>query len=114
MCQDTGSQYVKRLERRTPMTIDLEQHRRTVRVDAGDLSFCDVGDGPAALFVHGVFMNAHLWRHVIDQAASERRCIAVDLPAHGQTRIRSGADMSLPAQATALAALCDELGLDHV
>ncbi len=96
------------------MSIDLEQHRRTVRLPEGDVSFCDVGDGPIALFVHGVFMNAHLWRHVVDQASQDRRCIAVDLPAHGRTRLHPGADLSLPAQASLLASLCHELGVDQV
>ncbi len=96
------------------MTIDLEQHRRTINLAQGEVSLVDVGEGPAALFVHGVFMNAHLWRHVIDRAAADRRCLAVDLPAHGQTRLPDGADMSLSAQADLLASLCDALGLDKV
>ena len=32
----------------------------------GDIAYRERGSGPAALFVHGVFLNGHLWRHVTD------------------------------------------------
>ena len=51
---------------------------------------------PAALFVHGVLVNADLWRNVIFDVADLRRCIAPDLPAHGATPAGSpDADLSL-------------------
>ena len=56
----------------------------------GDIAYTELGAGPPALFVHGVFLNGHLWRHVIDQGADLRRCIAVDLLAHGATRTAPG------------------------
>ena len=45
---------------------------------------------PAALFVHGVLVNADLWRNVIWDVADMRRCIAPDLPAHGATPASAG------------------------
>src|SRR5262249_30814520 len=80
----------------------------------GEISYRERGSGPAALFVHGVFLNGHLWRHVIDRVADIRRCIAVDLLAHGATRTRPDQDVSFDAQAGMLRALCDRLGLDQV
>ena len=80
----------------------------------GDIGYTERGTGPAALFVHGVFLNGHLWRHVIDRVADVRRCIAVDLMAHGATRTRPDQDLSFDAQAAMLVALCDRLGLDQV
>jgi pimeloyl-ACP methyl ester carboxylesterase len=53
----------------------------------GDIAYVDSGSGPPTLFVHGVFLNNYLWRHVIDRVADMRRCIALDLMAHGATRI---------------------------
>jgi pimeloyl-ACP methyl ester carboxylesterase len=64
--------------------------------------------------VHGVMLNGHLWRHVIDRVADLRRCIAIDLMAHGATRISADQDVSFTAQAEMLAAFCDSLGLDQV
>jgi pimeloyl-ACP methyl ester carboxylesterase len=88
--------------------------RSTVSTRFGDIAYVDVGEGPAALFVHGVFLNADLWRKVIAPLQNERRCIAVDLPCHGQTRVKPDQEVTLPAMADMLAALCDALGLDQV
>jgi pimeloyl-ACP methyl ester carboxylesterase len=71
------------------MLNELEAHRRTAATDLGDISYLDVGEGPTALFVHGVFTNALFWRNVLAAVRSQRRCIAIDLPAHGQTRTTS-------------------------
>jgi pimeloyl-ACP methyl ester carboxylesterase len=80
----------------------------------GDIAYRERGSGPAALFVHGVFLNGHLWRHVVERVADVRRCIAVDLLAHGDTRTAADQDVSFPAQAAMLEAFCAALGLDQV
>lgn len=98
-------------------TMDLAQlvsHRWSVTTPFGEIAYIDVGQGPVALFVHGVFLNGLLWRHVIEEVGQERRCIAVDLMGHGATRIDAQQDISMPAQADMLDALCEALGLDEV
>ena len=45
----------------------------------GTVSYLDAGEGPVALFIHGVGTSAWLWRNVIDQLCHERRCVALDL-----------------------------------
>lgn len=80
----------------------------------GDIAYTEQGRGPVALFIHGVFLNGYLWRHVIDRLASVRRCIAVDLLAHGATRTPADQDVSFKAQAEMLEAFCASLGLDRV
>ena len=80
----------------------------------GDIAYTERGRGPAALFVHGVFLNGDLWRHVIDRVADTRRCIAVDLLGHGATRTPHDADVSVTGQAEMLEAFCARLGLDQV
>lgn len=91
---------------------ELDAHRHTVSTPSGDLSYLDIGTGPVALFVHGIGTNAYLWRNVIAGLTGQRRCIAVDLPAHGHSP--AAADPSLAGLASALAGLCDALGLDRV
>jgi len=34
--------------------------RRTIETPSGRIAYVDRGDGPTALFVHGVFLNANL------------------------------------------------------
>jgi pimeloyl-ACP methyl ester carboxylesterase len=91
---------------------DLEAHRHTVSTAAGDLSYLDIGTGPVALFVHGIAANAYLWRNVIAGLTTQRRCIAIDLPLHGQSP--ATADLSLAGLASALAGFCDVLGLGRI
>ena len=92
----------------------MSRNVRHVRTPSGEIAYEERGDGPVALFVHGVFVNGPLWRHVIDRGGYARRCIAVDLLAHGETRIAPDQDVSFRAQAEMLEQFCVALGLDQV
>jgi pimeloyl-ACP methyl ester carboxylesterase len=87
-------------------------HRRTLSTPAGEIAYTELGDGPAALFVHGIGTSGLLWRHVIGDLRDTTRCIAIDLPLHGGTPARD--DLSATAMAQAVADLCDGLGLTQV
>ncbi|RVX47972.1 pimeloyl-ACP methyl ester carboxylesterase [Nonomuraea polychroma] len=76
------------------------------------ITYVDVGQGPVALFVHGVGTSSYLWRNVIAELRDERRCVAIDLPLHGGSAPRD--DLSMPALAEAVEELCEELGLTDV
>jgi pimeloyl-ACP methyl ester carboxylesterase len=93
---------------------ELDAHRHTVSTPTGDLSYLDIGTGPVALFVHGIATNAYLWRNVVDGLTSRRRCIAVDLPLHGQSPVTPGQDLSIAALASVIGGFCDALGFDRV
>jgi pimeloyl-ACP methyl ester carboxylesterase len=92
----------------------LDVHRATAPTPTGDISYIDVGEGPTALFVHGVGTNAYLWRNVVDRLHDHYRCIALDLPLHGRSPARPDQDFSLPGLARSVAGLCDALGLDDI
>jgi pimeloyl-ACP methyl ester carboxylesterase len=80
----------------------------------GDIAFTEHGQGPPALFVHGVFLNGYLWRHVIDRVADLRRCIAIDLLAHGGTRASAEQTLTFDEQAEMLESFCDSRGLAEI
>lgn len=88
--------------------------RRTVRTPSGTIGYVERGAGPVALFVHGVLLNGYLWRHQLDALSDVRRCIAVDLLAHGHTEAADGQDVSVTANAHMLAQFLDALGIDRV
>jgi pimeloyl-ACP methyl ester carboxylesterase len=91
--------------------------RRAICLRGGDIAFVDQGsggEGPAALFVHGVLVNADIWRNVIWDVADVRRCIAPDLPAHGASPVGDAADLTLNGHAAMLDELCGRLGLTQV
>jgi len=66
------------------------------------------------LFVHGVLLNGHLWRHQLAHLSDIRRCIAVDLLAHGDTEIAPDQDVSVTANANMLREFLDALDIEQV
>jgi len=93
---------------------ELDAHRHTAATRSGDISYIDVGTGPVALFVHGIATNSYLWRHVISALATQRRCIALDLPLHGRSPVAAEQDLSLTALAAGLDDFCETLGLTGI
>lgn len=93
----------------------LDKYRGQVQTKSGPASYIDTGGpGRVAMFVHGLGTSSYLWRHVIDQLDGQRRCVAVDLPLHGQTPAAADQDFSLPGFARFLAEFCGELELNDI
>jgi pimeloyl-ACP methyl ester carboxylesterase len=86
--------------------------RRSVDVPAGTIEYRERGSGRPLVFVHGVGVNADLWRDVAPALADSHRCVAPDLPlgAHSSP-LRADADLSLPGLARIVADLLDALDL---
>ncbi|WP_372665257.1 alpha/beta fold hydrolase [Amycolatopsis kentuckyensis] len=91
-----------------------EDQRGRVSTASGDVSYTDVGEGPVALFVHGVGTNNLLWRKVVAELAGERRCVAPDLPGHGASPVTPEQDLSLNGLARLLEDFCESLELGEV
>jgi pimeloyl-ACP methyl ester carboxylesterase len=88
--------------------------KKAVTTAAGTIAYVERGHGPVALFVHGVLLNGHLWRHQLEELSDIRRCIAPDLLAHGDTETAAGQDVSATGNAVMLAQFLDALGIDQV
>jgi pimeloyl-ACP methyl ester carboxylesterase len=88
--------------------------RRFARVKSGRIAFFEQGEGPTALFVHGVPLNGYHWRHVIDRIQHRRRCIAIDLMGLGYSEIDPSQDVSFVAQAQMIAEVIDALAIERI
>jgi len=88
--------------------------RRFAEVKSGRIAYVEDGEGPPALFVHGVPLNGYHWRHVIDRVRHRRRCIAIDLMGLGYSEIAPAQDVSFTAQARMLAEVLDALDIERV
>src|SRR6202041_1556572 len=88
------------------------KHR--IQTASGRISYVEQGTGPVALFVHGVLLNGHLWRHQLGELSDIRRTMAVDLLAHGDTEITADQDVSVTANAKMLSEFLDALHIDQV
>ena len=87
---------------------------RSVQTASGLISYTEQGTGPVALLVHGILLNSYLWRHQLADLSDMRRCIAVDLLAHGDTEIAPYQDVSVTANAEMLKQFLDALHIDQV
>jgi len=87
---------------------------RSVHTASGRISYTEQGTEPVALFVHGVLLNGYLWRHQLEDLSDIRRCIALDLLAHGDTEIAPNQDVSVTANAKMIKEFLDALHVDQV
>jgi pimeloyl-ACP methyl ester carboxylesterase len=93
---------------------DNAARKASVKTASGTISYVEQGKGPGALFVHGVLLNGHLWRHQLAALSDIRRCIAPDLLAHGDTEIATEQDVSVTANARMLREFLDTLHIEQV
>ncbi|HYI99142.1 MAG TPA: alpha/beta hydrolase [Thermoleophilaceae bacterium] len=88
---------------------------RVLDLPGGRLAYHDVGSGPPIVFVHGLLVNANLWRKVVERLAPDFRCIALDLPFGAHTLpLPAGAANTPPAAAGMVADALEALDLDDV
>src|SRR4051812_43432776 len=93
----------------------LERAHR-VRLGQGTLDYVDLGQGRPVVFVHGLLVNADLWRHVLPAVAAEGfRCLAPDWPLGAHRRpMDPGADLTPPGVAQLIADFLVALDLHDV
>jgi pimeloyl-ACP methyl ester carboxylesterase len=92
----------------------FHQQRRYADTASGRIAYVERGNGPPALFLHGVPLNGFHWRHVVDQLADLRSCVALDLLGLGYTEVGPEQDLSFAAQAEMVVELLDALAIDQV
>jgi len=87
-----------------------------IDLSAGPVDYEDTGgDGPVVVLLHGLAMDASLWRDVIADLRADHRCIAPTLPfgAH-RVPMRRDAGLSLDGHARLVAELLERLDLRDV
>jgi pimeloyl-ACP methyl ester carboxylesterase len=94
--------------------LTLPASARSIQTASGRIHYVERGVGPVALFVHGVLLSSHLWHHQLAHLSDLRRCIAIDLLAHGGTEINPDQDVSMTANATMIREFIDALGIAQV
>lgn len=88
---------------------------RVLELPSSRLRYHDVGSGPAIVFVHGLLVNANLWRKVVERLVPDFRCIVLDLPLGSHVLpLTAGTPNGVPDVATAIADAIEKLDLDDV
>lgn len=82
----------------------------------GRLHYRDQGNrnGPALLLLHGANASLHTWEPWVAELGDGYRVVTLDLPAHGLTGQVPDGDYGPAAQAAAVTAVADALGLDRI
>jgi pimeloyl-ACP methyl ester carboxylesterase len=90
--------------------------RGEVQTDLGPIRYFSAGDGPPVVLVHGVLVNANLWRKVVPRLAeSGLRAITLELPLGSHERpARIDGELSPGTVAAAIIQVLDELDLENV
>jgi pimeloyl-ACP methyl ester carboxylesterase len=85
-------------------------------VDLGSarLHYVEKGEGPAIVMIHGLGGQTGNFEHsLVERLSDTFRVVLVDRPGSGHSTRRPGEAVSLPAQAAAIAALIERLGLER-
>jgi pimeloyl-ACP methyl ester carboxylesterase len=89
---------------------------KTAQLPQGAVTYHERGQGRPVVFVHGLFVNADLWRHVVPPLADAGlRCITPDWPfGSHETPLANDADLSPPGVARLIADFLAVLDLTDV
>jgi pimeloyl-ACP methyl ester carboxylesterase len=80
---------------------------RRVEVSGGRVAYEAFGEGPPLVFVHGTPSRDFIWRKVAPALAESRTIYVYDLLGFGESERGEGQDVSIAAQARALAELLE-------
>lgn len=88
--------------------------RRFGRTAFGRIAYVERGEGPAALFIHGLPLNGFQWRGALERLSPYRRCIAPDCMGLGYSEIPEKQSLAPEVQASMFGAFLDTLGIRGV
>ena len=88
---------------------------RELDLPRGRLRYFEAGAGPPIVFVHGLLVNANLWRKVAAELSREFRCVALELPLGSHTLpMPAAADLTPHGLADLIADAIEALALEGV
>src|SRR5262245_9132620 len=88
---------------------------RELELPQGRLRYFEAGTGSPIVFLHGLLVNANVWRKVVARLSSDFRCVTLDLPLGSHTLpMPEGADLTPPGLADLVADAIEALALEDV
>ena len=95
--------------------MNARRSTKTAEVPQGTISYRDLGEGDAILFVHGLLVDGRLWDDVAGRLADRFRCLVCDWPMGShRTAMKPDADLSPAGQVETIVGFIDALGLERV
>ncbi|MBA2764177.1 MAG: alpha/beta hydrolase [Thermoleophilaceae bacterium] len=87
---------------------------QTVTLLQGELRYFESGSGETLVFVHGLLVNANLWRKVVPTLSKDHHCIVLDLPFGSHEIPMPNAELDPHGMADLIADAIEALDLDNV
>jgi pimeloyl-ACP methyl ester carboxylesterase len=99
-------------EGRAPwLDVDWQAAQHRLELDGREVNYCELGQGPAILFVHGLGASWQSWLEQMPEFAASHRVVAMDLPGFGYSESPSE-DISIEYYARWTARFMDVLGIE--
>jgi pimeloyl-ACP methyl ester carboxylesterase len=92
--------------------VDWREHLHQVEIGGRSVNYCDYGEGPAVLMIHGLGGSWQNWIENVRAIGQRRRVIAPDLPGFGFSEMPAE-EISIPGYGRTVAALCELLGIER-
>lgn len=97
------------------LRIDWQEHLHAVQIESelgvADVSYVEMGEGPAVLFVHGLGGSWRNWLENIPSFAKNHRVVALDLPGFGASPMPTE-PLTMKAYGDFIVRFADRIGLD--
>ncbi|MBO2445496.1 alpha/beta hydrolase [Actinomadura barringtoniae] len=85
---------------------------RRIELPYGQVEVFEAGEGEPVVFVHGLLVNANLWRGVVPRL--DAKCIVIDMPFGSHKLSMPGVDLTPPGLARIVADVIEKLGVGPV
>ena len=93
------------------LDVDWQAAQHRLEIDGREVNYCELGEGPAILFVHGLGASWQSWLEQMPEFAASHRVVAMDLPGFGYSESPSE-DISIEYYARWTAKFMDILGIE--
>jgi pimeloyl-ACP methyl ester carboxylesterase len=93
------------------LDVDWQAAQHRLEIDGREVNYCELGQGPAILFVHGLGASWQSWLEQMPEFAASHRVVAMDLPGFGYSESPSE-DISIEYYARWTARFMDVLGIE--
>jgi len=94
------------------LDVDWRAAQHRLEIDGREVNYCELGEGPTILFVHGLGASWQSWLEQMPEFAESHRVVAMDLPGFGYSEMPDG-DISIEHYARWCFLLLDQLGIDE-
>lgn len=103
--------YVGPMARSAWLDVNWQAVTHRAVIDGSELTYVDIGEGPALVFVHGLGGSWQNWLENLPVFAASHRCVAMDLAGFGTSEPVDG-EVSMERYGRSVAELLDRLGIE--